>query len=272
MYYIVNQTDHMIAADKDLLDALSVSSLNDLQKDIALGIIEFTSPFRPELRISISGTTKVYSSDNHTLSSLLGDMILVEIKEELQEEKTESEALDFISIKDESESVEKEIFEIHKPEDQTLDTADETLEDTPLELFSDDILEVSEEAIIKETAPILIDIQKISQLIGITPKDYDRFLKEYIDTALTLEDDLKGNKEKQRSQAIDTLGHLSQVLHLSTVFPIIEQIKEADDNTRSTYITSFSIRERSFGFILSQRAMTSTWVPKCSSRSCLMPI
>jgi len=239
MYYIVNQTDHIIAADNELLQALSVSTLHDLQKDIALGIIEFTSPFRPELRISISGTTKVYSSDNHTLSSLLGDMILVEIKEELQEEKTESEALDFISIKDESESVEKEIFEIHKPEDQTLDTADETLEDTPLELFSDDILEVSEEAIIKETAPIRIDIQKISQLIGITPKDYDRFLKEYIDTALTLEDDLKGNKEKQRSQAIDTLGHLSQVLHLSTVFPIIEQIKEADDNTRSTYITSF---------------------------------
>ena len=87
MYYIVNQTDHIIAADNELLKALSVSTLHDLQKDIALGIIEFTSPFRPELRISISGNTKVYNSDNHTLSSLLGDMILVEIKEELQEEK-----------------------------------------------------------------------------------------------------------------------------------------------------------------------------------------
>ena len=242
MYYIVNQTDHIIAADNELLKALSVSTLHDLQKDIALGIIEFTSPFRPELRISISGNTRVYSSDNHTLSSLLGDMILVEIKEEIQEEKTESEALDFISFKDEPESEEKEISEVHKPEDQTLETADEILtlidEETPLELISDDILNESEEAIIKETAPILIDIQKISQLIGITPEDYDRFLKEYIDTALTLEDDLKGNKEKQRSQAIDTLGHLSQVLHLSTVSPIIEQIKEADDDTRSSYITS----------------------------------
>ena len=250
MYYIVNQTDHVIAADKDLLEALSVSSLNDLQKEIALGNIEFTSPISTELHISISGETKVYSSESHTLSSLLGDMILVTLKkEEINEEKIDLALAesDLISLKEDTEE-ENEIAAPDTPEDQSFESEDELLtlfeEDTPLELISDDIPEISDtkeedlSTVPEKTAPVVIDIQKISQMIGITPEDYDRFLKEYIDTAFTLEEDLKGSKEKQRSQAIDTLGHLSHVLHLPTVSPIIDKIKEADDSTRKQYITS----------------------------------
>ena len=277
MYYIVNQTDHIIAADNDLLETLSVSSLYDLQKDIALGNIEFTSPVGREIRISLSGETKVYHSENHTLSSLLGDMILIELKEEendeekidlvlaesdlislkddTEEEENDEEKIDLvlaesdlISLKDDTEEEENGIVTLDKPKEQLFESEDElpTLleEDAPLELIPDDIPEISDTkeedlpTASEETAPVVIDIQKISQMIGITPEDYDHFLKEYIDTALTLEDDLKGSKEKQRSQALDTLGHLSHVLHLPTVYPIIDKIREADDNTRSQYITS----------------------------------
>ena len=249
MYYIVNQTDHIIAADNDLLDALSVSSLNDLQKEIALGNIELSSPYRREIHITIDGKRKIYSSESHTLSSLLGDMTLVEIKEEENnEEKIDTdieEYSDFISLKDEMETEEESSVETDTPEEGTFETPielfDTTEDNFPLELISDDIAEIddTEEDILHETAPVFIDIHAISQKIGISTEDYDHFLKEYIDTALTLEDDLKSNKENLKSQAIDTLSHLSHVLHLSDITPIIEEIKNADDSTRNQHIKSF---------------------------------
>ena len=241
MYYIVNQTDHIIAADNDLLDALSVSSLNDLQKEIALGKIELSSPYRREIHITIEGERKIYSSESHTLSSLLGDMTLVEIKEEAtNEEEIAIPESDLISLKDEIEIEEETLFETQKPQENeellSLIEADE-----PLSLISDDVAEKSdtEEDLMSETASVLVDIQSISQKIGISEEDYDRFIKEYIDTALTLEDDLKSNKETLRSQAIDTLSHLSQVLHLSPLMPSIQEIQKADDTTRGQHITAF---------------------------------
>ena len=244
MYYIVNQTDHIIAADNDLLDALSVSSFNDLQKNITLGNIELSSPYRRELHITIDGERKIYSSESHTLSSFLGDMTLVEIKEE----EIAIQESDLISLKDEIEIEEETIFEIQKPqenEEKRVETAEELLSlievDEPLSLISDEVTEASdtEEDLMSETAPVLVDIHTISQKIGISIEDYDRFLKEYIDTALTLEDDLKSNTEILRSQAIDTLSHLSQVLHLSPIMPSIQEIQKADNTTRGQYITAF---------------------------------
>ena len=244
MYYIVNQTDHIIAADNDLLDILSVSSLNDLQKEIALGNIELSSPLRREIHITLHGERKTYSSESHTLSSLLGDMTLVEIKEEeTNEEKIDLDMpeSDFISLIKEEDV----IPETETSEEIALEPADELFtmkeEEEPLTLISNDLPEISdtEEEIPAETAPILVDIHNISQTIGISTEDYDRFLKEYIDTALTLEGDLKSNKETLRSQAIDTLSHLSHVLHLSSVTPIIEEIQKADDSTRDQHITDF---------------------------------
>ena len=236
MYYIVNQTDHIIAADNDLLDALSVSSLNDLQKNITLGNIELSSPYRRELHITIDGERKIYSSESHTLSSLLGDMTLVEIKEEeINEEKIDLDMpeSDFISLLNEEEV----IPETKPSEEIALESVDELftkLEEEPLTFISNELPEIS-----KETAPVLVDIHNISQTIGISAEDYDRFLKEYIDTALTLEEDLKSNKETLRAEAIDTLSHLSHVLHLSSIIPIIEAIQEADDSTRDQHITDF---------------------------------
>ena len=244
MYYIVNQTDHIIAADDQLLETLSVSSFDDLQKDIALGNIDLTSPFETELHVTIHGESKIYHSQKHTLSSLLGDMTLVEIKEEKSnKEKIEIPESELISFNDEIEIEEDTIFEIQEPEEKIFETTNELLtlidEEDPLALILDDTPEVShiEEDVPKETAPVVIDIHNISQMIGISTEDYDRFLKEYIDTALTFEEDLKSNKETLRSQAIDTLSHLSHVLHLSSVTAIIEEIQKADDSTRGEHIS-----------------------------------
>ncbi len=88
-------------------------------------------------------------------------------------------------------------------------------------------------------APIVIDVENISQNIGISTEDYNTFLNEYIDTALSLEKDLQSTQEKERSRAIDTLSHLSNVLHLPVVSQIVADIGNAAADTQASHIESF---------------------------------
>ncbi len=78
---------------------------------------------------------------------------------------------------------------------------------------------------IDDNTPIYINIEEISQHIGISAKDYDTFLNEYIDTALSLEKDLQSDQEDKRFHAVGTLLHLSNVLHLPVICDIITKIK-----------------------------------------------
>ena len=91
----------------------------------------------------------------------------------------------------------------------------------------------------KDTSPIFIDIENISQQIGISTEDYTIFLNEYIDTALSLEEDLLSTQEEKCSNAIDTLSHLSNVLHLTVPSEIVTQIENATAESRNRYIESF---------------------------------
>ena len=54
MYYIVNHTGHILAADDSLLKSLSVDHIDDLYKNIALGNIDFGSISEETLNITVS--------------------------------------------------------------------------------------------------------------------------------------------------------------------------------------------------------------------------
>lgn len=88
-------------------------------------------------------------------------------------------------------------------------------------------------------APIIIDAQNISQSIGISTEDYNSFLNEYIDTALSLEEDLQSIQEEKRSNAISILSHLSNVLHLPVISEIVAKIENATAENQNTHIKSF---------------------------------
>jgi len=90
-----------------------------------------------------------------------------------------------------------------------------------------------------ETTPILIDIDKVSEEIGISHEDYNTFLNEYIDTALTLEEDLRGALETPCSEAVNTLSHLSNVLQLPLVTEIVTTIGEQTPPQKSAYVDAF---------------------------------
>ncbi len=238
MYYIVNHTQHIIAADNSLLDLLSVGSIDELYTKIALGDIKFV-PSDEKVTISTAKSTESYQTQSHSLSGMLGNITLVQIHppEEDQISVVDDELFD---LTPEVKEVEEKVDDTISFDDEPFDLLSEVEEIIPEETVTEEVIEeeVFTEEIEDDTSPIVIDIASISQDIGISTDDYNNFLNEYIDTALTLEEDLGSTEEKKRSHAIGTLSHLSNVLHLPVVTTIIEQIENTSSHEQDKLIKS----------------------------------
>jgi hypothetical protein len=282
MYYIVNHTQHIIAADNSLLDLLSVDSIDTLYTKLALGDINFTLSGE-EVTITTENGTKSYQIQSHLLSGMLGNITLVEIypseepvedvisiindepitfsdssneEAETEEEKVsfDDELLDLISDTEETEekeiekiSFDDEPFELLSDTEEVEEKEIEKIsfDDEPFELLSDteETSQESDAEVIAtkeddDVSTIIIDIESISQNIGISIDDYNNFLNEYIDTAMTLEKDLNSEEDTKRLNAISTLSHLSNVLHLPVITDIIDQIKDSSSSERNVLVKS----------------------------------
>jgi len=88
MYYIVNQNHRIIAADSSLLNLLNVKDIDELYTKMTLGDIVFSSLVEEEITISIATTKQSFSVQHHILTSVLGEMILIEISLEDQNDVT----------------------------------------------------------------------------------------------------------------------------------------------------------------------------------------
>ncbi len=251
MYYIVNQTNHIIAADNALLELLSVRDIGELHQNIALKDIGFTAPTGNDLEITTSTGSTVYAIKSHTLTGVLGELTLVQIEEAKENDRDIAQ----------EETVVEDTFSLMDDEPITFGDADDTVveepvqeeeaistleDDTPFDLISDD-LPIEEETAAQEVetepaqeeAAIFIDIEKISKKIGISADDYNNFFNEYIDTALTLEEDLRSTDTETRSHAVSTISHLSNVLHLPVISEIMEEIENSDAKAQTNHIQSF---------------------------------
>ncbi len=233
MYYIVNHAEHIIAADSSLLELLSVENINELYTKIALGEIKFTTSSE-EVTITTKNGIKSYQAQNHMLSGILGDITLVHIHPSAEEKIS---AIDdgFFDLMSDAEEVEEKREEKILFDDEPFDLISNA-EEATVEETADK--EVPAEELEDNTSPIVIDIENISQEIGISTNDYKNFLNEYIDTALALEEDLKNSEEKKYYHAISTLSHLSDILHLPVITNIIEQIENSKLDDRDSLIKS----------------------------------
>jgi len=255
MYYITNQNNQIIAIDPSLLSLLEVGNIDELYREIALGDIKFSSTEEGKVTIATVQNEETYGVENTDLSGMLGNITLVQIQTSPEESMV---------IDDDTAPIE-ELLAIETAEENEISILDDILEevndvDTEKvelennnELF-DLILPNAPEETIDEVAitgeeegktaddnqaPIVIDVKNISQSIGISTEDYNTFLTEYIDTALSLEKDLQSTQEEKRSHAIDTLSHLSNVLHLPVISEIVTQIENATTDDQNRYIESF---------------------------------
>jgi HPt (histidine-containing phosphotransfer) domain-containing protein len=250
MYYIVNHTQHIIAADNSLLELLSVESIDELYTKIALGDINFT-PSNEKVTITTVNGTESYKTQSHILSGMLGNITLVQIhpSPEAKASVIDDELFDLISDveetgdkKEEKISFDDEPFDIMSDVEEKAEEKISFDDDKPFDLMSD-VEEIRDEApslegIEDDTSPIVVDIESISQDIGISTDDYNNFLNEYIDTALTLEKDLESTEKKKRTHAISTLSHLSNVLHLPVITNIIGQIEDSSSDEQDRLIKS----------------------------------
>jgi hypothetical protein len=262
MYYILNETNQIIAADKSLLELCGLSHIDELSLKIALGDTKFDLS-ETNIMITTDHDDKMFPVSKTPLSSMLGHITLVEIQAE--EEKTEEDELSVLTLDDTVESIapldteesseepeiaidDSALFDLVK-EDETeasVEIAEESLdvttEDTDiLDLgLSDEEDEVSiEKAEAEDTAEILIDIDRVCQQIGVSHEDYDTFLNEYIDTALGLEQDLQSEDSAKRSDAVATLSHLGEVLQLPVIGDIIAKIDTVPENELKATVESF---------------------------------
>ena len=150
------------------------------------------------------------------------DLLALEISEENEISIADDTSEEFNKAEGQKEDIEdkKELFDLILP-----NAPENAIDEIP--------------QAVDATSPIFIDIENISQKIGISSEDYNTFLNEYIDTALSLEKDLQSTQEEKRSNAIHTLSHLSHVLHLPVVTEILTQIENASGTDQDTYIKAF---------------------------------
>jgi len=266
MYYITNQNNHIIAVDSNLLALLEVKNIDELYKNIALGDIKFSSSEQyDEVIITTTQDEKTYDVENINLSGLLGEMTLVQVQTSpaesmlIDDEKelvenilnldvSEDEELllpedDLISIKDTDDLLEDDISLLDDSEKEDSDDAlfDLILPDEHEETIETITATETEQAELADESqtPIIVDVENISQSIGISTEDYNTFLNEYIDTALSLEKDLQSTQEEKRTGAVNILTHLSDVLHLPVINKSIIQIKDATADNQNRYIEAF---------------------------------
>ena len=277
MYYLLNQTNQIIAADERLLALCGVSHIDELSSRIILGDTTFDPVSEDQIIINNDQT---YTISKTSLSSMLGELTLVNVAladtikkdSELSELLAEDNFLDDITIGDSTEEIssldldadlisvksdsDEEILSLNDeldledlllPEEKVTGTPERTEETFSLsdeQALEDLLLPEEEVASISESDPendeeILIDIEKISQEMGVSHEDYNAFLDEYIDTALGLEADLQSEEEEKRADAISTLSQLSDVLHLPLIDTIIQKLSTVPTDAHKEVIASF---------------------------------
>jgi len=147
--------------------------------------------------------------------------------EEPQEELLLEDENFLLDNKNEEEILNKEDSSLDANDDEIFDLLLTSDDNAPLiSLGNEDVDETS-----SDTEPIVLDIESLSKTIGISIEDYKSFLNEYKDTALNLESEINGADISKRNAAIETLQHLSSVLHIPYVNEILSKLeKEFDKN------------------------------------------
>ncbi|MGC9350730.1 MAG: hypothetical protein ACP5D3_01960, partial [Sulfurovum sp.] len=205
------------------------------------------------LTLNILSASEFSEAPEKESVSLADEISLIERKEEpvaLTETQKSSEDEDIIPLWDEDflKEPEAEISIVQKPEAEEEASAFEPIsileEETELPAIeTEEKAEIpageAAEAEEKSTAPIHIDVARVSETIGITPEEYNHFLNEFMDTAISQEKDLNSDDDKTQSTAIKTLVQLAEVLHLPELSKAAKEIESASAPERDSYVESF---------------------------------
>ncbi|MDM5271229.1 hypothetical protein PGH07_03485 [Sulfurovum sp. zt1-1] len=205
-----------------------------------------------ELTLNVLTTSEILEKPEKESISFSEDIGLIDEKEEplsiLETEDTGTDE-EIISILDEDFLKEPEeeigISEEEPADFEPIGILEEeevelpTLEPTVAEEESVAITTEATPEVEKSTEPIYIDVTAVCKTIGITPDEYNTFLNEFIDTAISLEQDINSENDETQSSAIKTLVQLSEVLHLPELSNAAKEIEKASIIERDTFVEDF---------------------------------
>lgn len=252
MYYILNESDQVIAADDNLLTLCNVTDVNELSSKMTLGD---TSQNKENVTITTYDSEQTFSISKTSLSSTQGQMTLVELDEDAITEElvldtiddSEDEKFELLDLDEEvsldisTNESDDDLFEISETvEEESIPEVDNTIdeEDETFDLLGESTESLDLDVIAEEDGEIIVDTANISQVMGISDEDYTMFLNEYIDTALSLEEDLQSDDANTRNGAIGTLTDLSEVMRLPEISRIMESINASTPEQQKGYMGS----------------------------------
>jgi hypothetical protein len=254
------------STEKNIISDIDHSFDAAIEEDIELHPAEENIP-TPDIEESIEESSELDNIAEEKIMILdeksVSDAIQIDPLEEEKEEEEETSMLllenDSHSVSTETEALFKDENEVETTSEDTISFLDEAQTQEAVTTNNEEVYDLTLPNMAEETihtitepsslsienvleeennAPIIIDIEEISQQIGISIDDYNNFLNEYIDTALHLEEDLKSDQEEKHTHAISTLLHLSSVLHLPMITKILTEIKENTSEDKETSIQS----------------------------------
>ena len=226
--YTMNRVDL-----SSMLGSLNLIHLETIEKD-ALNTLTLDNTTQESL-VSTEDTLLIDNDDDKELfdlntkedlpikeavASLDDDEELFDLS--LPNEVSANDTIEFTDTIDTPEITDSKLFDLTSP-------------DTPTDI-PDEITSQSDPL---DTSPIIINITEVSEDIGISNEDYKTFLNDYIDTAISLEDELQSKDENERLSAVGTLTQLADVLQLPKVNSIINKISTSPENALSDLVESF---------------------------------
>lgn len=182
----------------------------------------------------INNTDSEPLNTKETLLNKEDELFELTLSDEQEENQADS---DLLNTKETLLNENNELFELTLPE-----SPEETIDDIILPSISNDttdIVDLEKSPPTLDSTPIKINVHEVSASIGISIEDYNTFLNEYIDTAITLEQDLRSPEEVKQKPAIETLTQLADILQLPEVNTIIARLSLQPESNTTTDVEYF---------------------------------
>jgi len=200
MYYILNETNQVIAADDSLLNLCGVAHINELSSSIARGDITFDFMSDVNVSITTEGTEETYSIDKTSLSSMLGTLTLVNLTvEEVSETSLPARSDESTDIEDVDSDIinsiinEEENLDNESILDEKVDLSEEEITFGDHLTLDDDVMDLKdathEEASNEGTDNKILDDSELFDLVLDDSREDD--IAETVETLTTTELDTK---------------------------------------------------------------------------------
>jgi hypothetical protein len=201
MYYILNETNQIIAADENLLELCGVSHIDELSLNIALSDTKFDLS-ETNITITTNHNDTIFPVSKTPLSSLLGSITLVEIQAEEEKAVAEEDDLSLLPLDDTAENIESLGIE-ESSEEKEVAIEDNELFDLVMEEETESISPLDIEDTNKETE-IAIEDNELFDLIIEEERESIETVEEPLDTMTEDTDILDlGLSEKEEEVATE---------------------------------------------------------------------